>query len=70
MVDTLMAAFTISIDPEFSMLSDQLREEAEEVGRRYAAGLCGQDEYRVSLDRFTRLVLYGEKPLDDDHRVR
>ena len=46
-------------------LADRLRAEAEAAGNRYARGLCGHEEYQNCLDRFSRLVLYGEAPVEE-----
>jgi hypothetical protein len=59
-----MAFFARRLSRQSAALADRLRAEAEAAGRRYAAGQCGEDEYQDCLDRFTRLILYGETPAD------
>jgi hypothetical protein len=53
------------LNRQLAELADRLRAEAEAAGSRYAQGLCGHEEYKSCLDRFSRLILHGKAPVED-----
>ena len=61
-----IAAFARGVDAASLPLANRLRDDIEPARRRYLDGQCELEEYKMCLERFTRLVLDGEIPAELD----
>jgi len=59
-----IAAFARGLDSASLPLANRLRDDIEAARRRYLEGQCELAEYKMYLERFTRLVLDGEIPAE------
>ena len=61
-----IAAFARGVDAASLPLANRLRNDIEAARRRFLDGQCDLAEYKMCLERFTRLVLDGEIPAEID----